>query len=127
MRRIISIPVAIVAALAMLVGFQSAARSDEQAQLLKVRETVWRAWFANDRKTLEELVPEGSIAINSGSKDWDHQAEILQSAADFQASGGKLIRLEFPRTEVQFFGDFAVTYSEYLYETEVQGKRTVRS
>ena len=127
MRRKISISIAVAAALLALAGFKSHASSDERAQLLKVRETVWRSWFANDRKTLEELVPEGSIAINSGSKDWDHQAEILQSAADFQASGGKLIRLEFPRTEVQFFGDFAVTYSEYLYETEVQGKRTVRS
>ena len=127
MRRIISIPVAIVAALVMVVGFESAARSDDQAQLLKVRETVWRAWFANDRKTLEELVPEGSIAINSGSKDWDHQAEILQSAADFQASGGKLLRLEFPRTEVQWFGDVAITYSEYLYETDVKGQSTQHS
>jgi len=43
MRRVISMPVAIIAALVMLAGFDSAARSDEQAQLLKVRETVWRS------------------------------------------------------------------------------------
>ena len=127
MRRFISISVAIVAALAIVIGFESAARSDEQEQLLKVRETVWRAWFANDRKNLEELVPKGSIAINSGEEKWQHQAEILQSAAEFQASGGKLIRLEFPRTEVQRFGDVAVTYSQYVYEREVQGQRSVRS
>ena len=96
MRRIITIPIAIVAALVMLGGFESAARSDEQAQLLKARESVWRAWFANDRKNLEELVPEGSIAINSGEEKWQHQEEILQSATEFQASGGKLLRLEFP-------------------------------
>ena len=127
MRRIISIPVATVAVFVMLAGFQSASRSDDQAQLLQVRETVWRAWFANDRKNLEELVPEGSIAINSGEEKWQHHAEILQSAAEFQASGGKLVRLEFPRTEVQRFGDVAVTYSQYVYETEVQGRRSVRS
>ena len=127
MRRRISISIAVAAALLMLAGHKSAASSDERAQLLKVRETVWRSWFANDRKTLEELVPEGSIAINSGSKVWDHQAEILKSAADFQASGGKLTRLEFPRTEVQWFGDVAVTYSEYLYETDVKGQLTQRS
>jgi len=40
MRRVISMPVAIIAALVMLGDFDSAARSDEQAQLLKVRETV---------------------------------------------------------------------------------------
>jgi hypothetical protein len=43
MRRVISTPGAIIAALVMLAGFDSAARSDEQAQLLKVRETVWRS------------------------------------------------------------------------------------
>ena len=36
MRRVISMPGAIIAALVMLAGFGSAARSDEQAQLLKV-------------------------------------------------------------------------------------------
>lgn len=36
MRRVISMPVTIIAALVMLAGFDSAARSDEQAQLLKV-------------------------------------------------------------------------------------------
>jgi hypothetical protein len=43
MRHIISMPAAIIAALIMLDVFDSAARSDEQAQLLKVRETVWRS------------------------------------------------------------------------------------
>jgi hypothetical protein len=38
--RYLEMPVAIIAALVMLVDFDSAARSDEQAQLLKVRETV---------------------------------------------------------------------------------------
>ena len=41
--------------------------------------------------------------------------------------GGKLIRLEFPRTEIQRFGDVAITYSQYLYETEVDGKRSLTS
>lgn len=127
MRSKITAPVAIVVSLVMLAGLRLAAGSEDRAELLKVRETVWRAWFANDRKTLEELVPAGSIAINSGSRDWDHQAEILQSAADFQSSGGKLMRLEFPRTEVQWFGDVAITYSEYLYETEVKGQVTQHS
>lgn len=127
MRRILSVSATVAAALLMVVGFESAARSDERAQLLKVREAVWRAWFANDRKALQELVPEGSIAINSGEEKWQNQAEILQSAADFQASGAKLVRLEFPRTEVQRFGDVAVTYSQYLYETEAQGQRSLKS
>ncbi len=48
-----------------------------------------------------------------------------ESAAKFHVAGGKLVRLEFPRTEIQRFGDVAVTYSQYLYEAEVDGKRSV--
>jgi hypothetical protein len=127
MRRKFTASLVVVVSFAMLLGFRPASASDDQAQLLRVRENVWRAWFVNDQKTLEDLVPAGSIAINSGSRDWDHQAEILRSAADFQSSGGKLTRLEFPRTEVQWFGDVAITYSEYMYETDVKGQVTQHS
>jgi len=92
-----------------------------------VREEVWRAWFVNDTKTLDALVPPDTIVIGSGEEKWKNQSDILQSAARFQANGGKLIRLEFPRTEIQRFGDVAFTYSQYLYETEVGGKRSPTS
>ena len=101
------------------------AKGDEE--LLRVRESVWRAWFDNDVKTLEKLVPPGTITISSGEKEWKDQAAVIRDAADFHAKGGKLIRLEFPRTEVQHFGDVAVTYSLYLYEVEMGGKRSVTS
>jgi hypothetical protein len=67
------------------------------------------------------------IIISSGEEKWKNQADIFQSAIRFQASGGKLIRLEFPRTEIQRFGIVAITYSQYLYETEVDGKRSLTS
>ena len=89
---------------ATVLGSRFAAAGDERAELLKVRESVWRAWFVNDAKALEQLVPPGTIVINSGEKKWKDQADILRSAAEFQASGGKLVRLEFPRTEIQRFG-----------------------
>ena len=102
------------------------AQNDDQL-LLGVRASVWRAWFEGNLGLLKTLVPPGSIAINSGSKQWDTQAEILQSSADFHKSGAKLVRLEFPRTEVQHFGDVSVIYSDYLYETEQNGERQVHS
>jgi hypothetical protein len=77
------------------------ASTPEDEDLVKTREAVWRAWFANDQKTLTELVPADTIAINSGAENWDDEGEILKSAADFQAQGGKLVRLEFPRTEIR--------------------------
>jgi hypothetical protein len=127
MRRVIWIATVTIGVLVLLIGSGLAAGQDERANLLKVREDVWRAWFANDTKTLEKLVPSDTIAISSGEEKWQNQTEIFQSAAQFQASGGKLIRLEFPRTEIQRFGDVAITYSQYLYETEVAGKRSLTS
>ncbi len=127
MRRVIRTNIAVVGALTMLIVSGWAASPDDRAELLKVREEVWYAWFANDTKRLEALVPQDTIVISSGEEKWKNQADILQSAAKFHAAGGKLIRLEFPRTEIQRFGDVAITYSQYLYETEVDGKRSLTS
>ena len=127
MRRVIWITMAMAGALAALIVSGLPALPDHRTELLKARETVWRAWFNNDRKTLEALIPPDTIVISSGEEKWKNQADILQSAAKFQAAGGKLIRLEFPRTDIQRFGDVAITYSQYLYETELDGKRSVTS
>ena len=104
-----------------------AAQQRDDPELLRVRESVWRAWFDNDVKALQRLVPPGTITISSGEKEWKDQAAVIRDAENFHAKGGKLIRLEFPRTEVQHFGDVAVIYSQYLYEVEMGGKRTVSS
>ena len=52
---------------------------------------------------------------------------MLRTAAEFQAGGGKLLRLEFPRTEIQRFGDVAIIWTSYVVETEENGKRSVSS
>jgi hypothetical protein len=118
---------ALAAVLAIVCGYSARSYSDESGQLLQVRETVWRSWFANDAGALRDLVPPGTIVISAGETQWKHQAEVLQSAADFQAQGGKLIRLAFPRTEIQRFGEVAILYSAYLVETEMKGKHSVSS
>lgn len=110
-----------------LVGAGVAASVGDQAELLRSRELVWRAYFAGDIKTLQELLPADTIAINSGSDHWDTQPEILQDAAQFRSDGGKLIRLEFKETKIQRYGDAAMLYTRYLYEIEVKGKRSVTS
>jgi Domain of unknown function (DUF4440) len=127
MRPVIKIAIAIAVVLATLIVSGLPAIPDDRANLLKVREQVWRAWFANDTKTLEALVPPDTIVISSGEEKWKNQADILESAARFQAAGGKLVRLEFPRAEMQRYGDVAITYSQYVYETEVAGKRSLTS
>jgi len=98
---------------------------DEQMKkrLLDAREAVWRAWFAGNRPTLEKLIPEEAVAIDSNDSNWDNRQSILDGSVDFAKSGAKLIRLEFPKTEIQMYGMTAIVYSDYLYELEQAGKR----
>lgn len=94
-------------------------------RLLDAREAVWRAYFAGDRASLEKLIPEETIAIDpGGDPDWGDRRKILDGSAEFAKSGGKLVKLEFPKTEIQAYGMTAVIYSLYSYELEVGGKRT---
>jgi ketosteroid isomerase-like protein len=99
----------------------------EHAALLQAREAVWRAWFTNNRAALEQVLPDDTIAIDNGEEKWGTRAAVLDGAAQFAAEGGRLLRLEFPRTEIQSFGDVAVLYSLYSTETETHGQRTVNS
>jgi ketosteroid isomerase-like protein len=110
-----------------LSGTNSVAQKRNEEQLLQVRETVWRAWFAGDTKTLEQLVPPETIVMSGGEEKWKNQADVLRGAVEFHADGGKLVRLEFPRTQVQHFGDVAIVWSSFIVETEVNGKRSASS
>src|ERR1700735_5869504 len=93
--------------LGLLLGPGIAFGQDDRGEILKVRESVWRAWFTNDAKALERLVPPDTIVISSDEAKWKNQADILRTAADFQAGGGKLLRLGFARAGMQRLCDGA--------------------
>jgi ketosteroid isomerase-like protein len=99
----------------------------EKKALLVAREDVWRAYFAGDRSGLERLLPEELLTIEPWTSDWGNRKAVLQGSEHFAAGGGKLVRLEFPKTEIQAYGYTAIVYSSYIYETEEGGKRTVNS
>ena len=96
-------------------------------RLLEAREAVWRAYFAGDRTTLEKLIPEETIAIEAGDSTWSNRQTILDGASQFAKGGGKLIKLDFPKTEIQVYGLTAVVYSNYAYELEAGGQRINQS
>jgi ketosteroid isomerase-like protein len=96
-------------------------------RLMDAREAVWRSYFTNDRAALEKLIPEDTIAINAGDNNWENRKAIFEGAAQFAKAGGKLIRLEFPKTEIQVYGFTAFVYSTYSYELEVGGQRSHQS
>jgi Domain of unknown function (DUF4440) len=93
-------------------------------RILAKREAVWKAWFANDRASLEKLIPEEAIAMSEGEAEWSDRAAILAGAKRFADSGGKLTRLEFPKTEMQVYGNTIIIYTSYVYDTEFNGKRS---
>ncbi len=96
-------------------------------RILTAREAVWKAWFTNDRTALERLLPEETIAIGAGDGEWANRATVLADAKRFVDSGGKLLKLEFPKTEMQVYGNTVIVYTTYLFETEVSGQRSTVS
>jgi len=100
---------------------------NQKKALLEAREAVWRAYFAGDRAKLEKLLPEELIALDPACGNWGNRQGVLEGSARFAASGGKLVRLEFPKNEIQVYGSTAIIYSNYLYELESAGKRSVQS
>jgi hypothetical protein len=125
MRRVMQMAVGLMALAASMPVFAQGGGTQDRDAIMKAREAVWRAWFAGDIPTLKRLVPAETIVISGGEEAWKHQAEVLQSSAAFHAEGGKLLTLEFPHTEMQRFGDVAVTWSTYRLEMDVKGKRSV--
>ncbi len=97
----------------------------ERRELLAAREAVWRAWFANDQAHLEAVIPEETIAINAGEEAWQDRRAVLESAQAFAAGGQRLVALEYPRTEMQVYGDVAILYTLYRFELEGNGQRGV--
>ena len=92
-------------------------------RLLDAREAVWRAYFSNDRAALERLIPEETVTIEASDNNWGNRKTVLDGAAQFAKGGGKLVKLEFPKTEIQVYGNTAVVYSNYSYEIETGGQR----
>ena len=93
-------------------------------RLLDAREAVWRAYFAGDRATLEKLIPEETVTIEAGHNNWSNRQTVLHGSVEFARSGGKLVKLEFPKTEIQVYGSTAVIYSNYAYELEQGGQHS---
>jgi ketosteroid isomerase-like protein len=98
----------------------------QKKSLLEAREAVWRAYFAGDRAALEKLLPEELVTLEPGG-NWGNRKAVFDGSAAFAAAGGKLVRLEFPKTEMQVYGYTAILYSTYVYEIEAGGKQSTNS
>jgi ketosteroid isomerase-like protein len=100
--------------------------SEIREHILVAREAVWKAWFTNDRAAMEKLIPEDVIAIDGHSETFADRAKIFADAQAFANSGTKLVKLEFPKTEIQVYGNTVIVYTTYVIETEANGKRNTQ-
>jgi ketosteroid isomerase-like protein len=89
--------------------------------LLQAREHVWKAYFANERPYLEQVLPEELITIDPGNEKFSNRETILKGAERFAQSGSKLVKLEFPATELQTYGNVVLLYSTYNATLQTPG------
>jgi ketosteroid isomerase-like protein len=97
-------------------------RPSARAELLKAREAVWRAWFGGDEAALRTLLPAETIALAAGPAGWTTRDAIIKASSEFAQNGGTLVKLDFPRTDIQVYGATAILYTSYVFETALKGK-----
>lgn len=86
--------------------------------LLAEREHVWKAFFANERPYLEQVLPAELVVIGAGGDKFSNRDTILQGAENVAQSGTKLVKVEFPQTEIQVYGNVAQIYSTYSLQLQ---------
>lgn len=95
--------------------------------LLAVREAAWRAWFSGDAAALERVLPEDFIGIGWADGPFAGRDETIAAARRFHDDGGRLVRLEFPETRAQRYGEAVVLYGRFAITLETGGReQTVR-
>jgi hypothetical protein len=96
-------------------------------EVLAAREAAWRAYFAGDVKALGDLLPPEFIAIGMTEGPFADEAKTLDSARSFHERGGRLLRLGFPETQAQRYGDVVVLYGRYEAVIQAGGEeRTLK-
>lgn len=101
----------------------SPAASAIDSEVLTAREAAWRAYFAGDVKTLGDLLPDDFIGISMDDVPFADRATTLDGSRKFHEGGGRLVKLAFPDTRAQRFGDVIVLYGRYDVTIESGGQQ----
>lgn len=95
--------------------------------LLVAREHAWRAWFGGDDVALRELLPPEFIGISWTDGPMASREATIAASKAFRDGGGRLLRLAFPETRAQRYGDTVVLYGRFDAVVETAGKaQTIR-
>ena len=99
------------------------AASAIDSEVLTAREAAWRAYFAGDVKTLGDLLPDDFIGVSMDDVPFADRATTLDGSRKFHEEGGRLVKLAFPDTRAQRFGDVVVLYGRYDVTIESGGQQ----
>ena len=108
---------AVASLLALPLASLAAESPVEDAELLKVREAVWRDWFGGNRKALMAILPADFVGIGAGGGAGQTKAETIAAAEGFAATGGKLTNLAFSNNRIQWIGSVAIIYCGFTFTT----------
>ena len=90
-------------------------------EILALRESAWRAWFAGDEATLRGMLPPEFLGIGMDDSPFSDLESTLRDSREYAARGGRLVRLEFPETRAQRLGDTVILYGRYSVVLESEG------
>ena len=107
----------IAASLGVCIALPLTAQTPTTAQqLIAARDTVWRAWFANDTVLLRRFIPQSAAAAERGETlKWSDRGAIFAGARQIARSGAKLEQLDFVGTEIDASGNSAMVRSRFRY------------
>ena len=111
--RLTALTVAATAIVLFSSGPQVIANQAIDSEVLAKRELAWRAYFAGDTDTLGALLPPEFIGIGMTDEPFADRARTLTESRAFRDRGGRLVKLAFPETQAQRYGDTVVLYGRF--------------
>jgi uncharacterized protein DUF4440 len=90
-------------------------------EVLRLREAVWRDWFAGDEAALRRALPAEFVGLGMGDAPFASQGSTIEESRAYRAGGGRLVSIEFPETRQQRYGDVIVFYGRYSLVLEKGG------
>ena len=97
-------------------------QSAVDAEVLRLREAAWRAWFGGDEAALRRILPADFIGISAKAGPLATLDVTIGQSRQFHAGGGRLVSLKFPETRFQRYGEVVILYGTYAAEIESGGK-----
>src|SRR5688572_7744230 len=87
-------------------GMTAPAVTDQvRKELLDAREAAWRSFFEDDPvAAIAKIIGPEVIAIQENGERWENRERLTAMAKAMQAQKVRLLRLEFPHTDIQLFG-----------------------